>query len=449
MSVIIFVGPSLPLAEARAILPADYRPPVSQGDVHRAVLQGARVIGLIDGYFERVPAVWHKEILWAMSRGVHVFGASSMGALRAAELFPFGMVGVGAVFEAFRDGRLDDDDEVTIVHGPAELGYPATSEAMVNIRATLERAAEQGVLAPRARDALLRRAKELYYPERSYPALLESVAADDLPQAERAAFQDWLPAGRVDQKRLDAQAMLRAIADLLRKPFEPRRVTYRFEPTDAWEQVSRRLGHQVAAAMPAALPPEILLEEVRLEGNGYRETMALALSRALALREAERGGTPPVDRAVFREALHAFFLRRGLRSPEDIAGWLKEQGLDPDGLTRLIGQETRIAQVETLFQGEMLAQLPDALRVAGSFGRLFERAESKHRWLVDNDLQAAGLEATGLGEEALLRWHFVERRGDTVPEDLDAYCLALGLSDRFTLLQALARDYLFRRQNVE
>ena len=46
-----------------------------------------------------------------------------MGALRAAELHVFGMVGVGRVFELFRDGLLEDDDEVAVAHGPADSGY--------------------------------------------------------------------------------------------------------------------------------------------------------------------------------------------------------------------------------------------------------------------------------------------------------------------------------------
>ena len=74
-------------------------------------------IGIIDGYFENIPSVWHKEILWAMSQGIHVFGSASMGALRAAELAPFGMEGVGAIFEAYRDGWLEDDDEVASEDG--------------------------------------------------------------------------------------------------------------------------------------------------------------------------------------------------------------------------------------------------------------------------------------------------------------------------------------------
>src|SRR4029077_1266006 len=99
--------------------------------------QGPALIGVIDGYFERVPTVWHKEILWAMAEGIHVYGAASAGALRAAELAGFGMRGIGRVYEDFRDGVLQDDDEVAVLHGPAEVGYPPVTEAMVNIRATL------------------------------------------------------------------------------------------------------------------------------------------------------------------------------------------------------------------------------------------------------------------------------------------------------------------------
>ena len=78
MSVVIFTGPTLSAADARRVLDAEYLPPASEGDVYRWARRGPQVIGIIDGYFERVPAVWHKEILWAMSRGIHVFGAASM-----------------------------------------------------------------------------------------------------------------------------------------------------------------------------------------------------------------------------------------------------------------------------------------------------------------------------------------------------------------------------------
>ncbi|HLE83613.1 MAG TPA: TfuA domain-containing protein, partial [Thermoanaerobaculia bacterium] len=137
MKAFIFCGPTLTSGEGAAELDAVFLPPAAQGDVYRATLERPWGIGIVDGYFERLPAIWHKEILWALSRGVHVFGSASMGALRAAELAAFGMEGVGAVFEAFRDGELEDDDEVAVLHGPAESDYRGVTDAMVDIRATL------------------------------------------------------------------------------------------------------------------------------------------------------------------------------------------------------------------------------------------------------------------------------------------------------------------------
>src|SRR5216110_1776771 len=118
MTVYIFTGPTISAGEAKLELEAIYLPPAAEGDVYRAALHRPQAIGIIDGYFQSVPAVRHKEILWAMAKGIHVFGSASMGALRAAELWPFGMEGVGRVFGAYRDGLIEDDDEVALTHGP-------------------------------------------------------------------------------------------------------------------------------------------------------------------------------------------------------------------------------------------------------------------------------------------------------------------------------------------
>ena len=106
MTAIVFAGPTLPADAVAALLPeATVLPPARQGDIFRAVRAHRPIaLGLIDGVFLHEPAVWHREILWALHQGIHVFGAASMGALRAAELAPFGMRGVGRVFGAYRDG---------------------------------------------------------------------------------------------------------------------------------------------------------------------------------------------------------------------------------------------------------------------------------------------------------------------------------------------------------
>jgi hypothetical protein len=121
--IVVFLGPSLAADEARRLLPARYVPPARCGDILRARRLEPRVIAVVDGLFGTTAAVWHKEILLALEDGRAVFGAASMGALRAAELAAFGMIGVGAIFEAYRDGRYTDDDEVAVAHGPATEGF--------------------------------------------------------------------------------------------------------------------------------------------------------------------------------------------------------------------------------------------------------------------------------------------------------------------------------------
>jgi len=239
MKVCIFTGPTISAADARLELEATYLPPVSQGDVYRAALKHPSAIGIIDGYFERVPAVWHKEILWAMSRGIHVFGSASMGALRAAELHVFGMVGVGKIFEAFHRSELEDDDEVAVAHGPEDCGFLSVSEPMVNIRATLTAAESSGVISAPVRAALEKTAKSLYYPDRNYKKVIQCAREQSLPAGELKAFESWFPTGRVDQKREDAVAMLRAMRTLLENYPGPKRVNYLFERTHFWKRARR------------------------------------------------------------------------------------------------------------------------------------------------------------------------------------------------------------------
>ena len=214
MRVYVFVGPTLRQSEVAAVVPdAVCLPPVAQGDVYRVARLRPEAIGIIDGFFGGAPSVWHKEILWALAEGIPVFGSASMGALRAAELHLFGMRGVGRIFEAFRDGEFTDDDEVAVVHGPAELGYVALSEPMVNIRATLARAEAAAVIRAETRLSFEAVGKAMFFPQRTWPALLRS-AAEFIPPEEASALGGWLPGHAVDQKREDALAMLAAMENV-------------------------------------------------------------------------------------------------------------------------------------------------------------------------------------------------------------------------------------------
>src|SRR5262245_20438352 len=136
---VVFSGPSLPPFQAPVHPGFEWRPPIRQGDVYSAAQSMPALIGIIDGYFETVATVWHKEILWAMAQGIHVYGAASIGALRAAELADFGMRGVGSIFHQFYTGALTDDDEVAVLHGHKEVEYIQVIDDVLNVRTVIAR----------------------------------------------------------------------------------------------------------------------------------------------------------------------------------------------------------------------------------------------------------------------------------------------------------------------
>lgn len=252
---VIFAGPSLPPALRPADPALEWRPPVRQGEVYEAALIRPAIIGIIDGYFEVTPTVWHKEILWAMAQGIHVYGSASIGALRAAELCPFGMKGIGRIYEAFRDGALEDDDEVAVLHGPEELGYPAVTEAMVNIRATLDQAVAEGVLDGCRAARLTAIGKTLFYKERNWDSILRLAAGRGLPPMPLDDLAAWLRTGQVDQKRVDALEMIAAIRAHLATGVTPLTVSYRFHDTGYHKAAMRSpVDLQTGIERPCTLP---------------------------------------------------------------------------------------------------------------------------------------------------------------------------------------------------
>ena len=156
---IVFVGPSLPDAIDHAGDDIIVRPPACQGDVMQAIRDGVTSVGLIDGLFEFVAPVWHKELLFALSKGIPVFGGSSMGALRAAECAAYGMIGIGKIYEDYHSGHRFDDADVALIHGPPELGYLAVTIPLVNVDATLESAVSHQMISEKEAYNLSKAAK--------------------------------------------------------------------------------------------------------------------------------------------------------------------------------------------------------------------------------------------------------------------------------------------------
>jgi hypothetical protein len=200
--IIVFAGPSLP---ARPVCGPMIRvlPPARCGDLIRAAHDGPAAIALVDGVFETAPSVWHKEILAVIDAGVPVYGAASLGALRAAELDRFGMIGVGAIYAAYRDGVIESDAAVMVSHAPAELGHRPLTLALVDAEAVLRVAP----LDPAERMALRRIARGLNFRVRSWAAIFAGFAdRAGAAAAERAA--SVVAAASFSQKERDTAELL-------------------------------------------------------------------------------------------------------------------------------------------------------------------------------------------------------------------------------------------------
>ena len=441
MSICVFVGPTLRREEVAAVLDAECEPPVAQGDVYRAARRGARTIGIIDGFFSGAPSVWHKEILWALSQGVRVFGSASMGALRAAELHRFGMRGVGRIFESFRDGTLEDDDEVAVVHGPAELGFVPVSEPMVNIRATLARAEAEGVVGPSGRLLLEGLGKSLFFPRRTWAALVAGALQQGMAEAEVEALREWLPRGRVDQKREDALAMLAAMKEPLPKQASAG-LRPDFQRTHFFDEMVEKF--ETAAASAGALQ-QAIVEELRLEGaDAYGRVRDRALLRLLAGSPAERRSAQAEPGAMRRE-LNRVREAHGLFTRAALDEWLARNDLDAEGLETLIADRVRSEAIARLLGPALTRSVLDEIRLSGAYERLADRARKKQRSLADRGIDRLALGRAKPSAADLRVWYFERVLRRSLPDDVDAFARELDLAGSEDFDGALRREWLFSR----
>ena len=210
-SVVIFAGPSIEQEAINTIIPtARVEPPVERGDIVR-ILNAGRVIshiGIVDGRFFQNLSISPKEVLQAIDAGVKVYGSSSMGALRAVELAPYGMHGIGQIFELYQSRIVDGDDEVALVYDIER--NQALSEPMINIRIALERAKEVGIICESEKKICIDLLKNIYFLDRTYKSLIAALKSK-LDEEIVLKLQQFFEKEAPNAKRDDAVALLKAI----------------------------------------------------------------------------------------------------------------------------------------------------------------------------------------------------------------------------------------------
>jgi hypothetical protein len=310
----VFVGPTLPSTEPQLAAP-DVRvwPPVGHGDLFDPAIRSGDTALVIDGVYHQAPALRHKEILAAMGRGVTVMGAASIGALRAAELAQFGMLGVGHVYSAYARGEIDGDDEVAVGQAPdGEFG--ALTWPVVNLRYVLQLAQSAGVLDGERAARLLAALRAVYYPQRTWAA----VRAVCRRQGE-TEFAGWLAAQLEqdqyfgDLKRADALAAVRTALDSVEAPLSVAQLVPAVWETTYFRRWSNAFARTCVDGRELSTEDRLVYQQVfdpafRTAWAAYLEHRSLhpadgGLGVPLEVRlDQVTGGDLPADR-VFHPAL--------------------------------------------------------------------------------------------------------------------------------------------------
>jgi hypothetical protein len=233
--IVLFSGPSRPAVEPSANL--EFRPPARRGDISRLKQEPNTAALLIDGAFLHEPAVTHLELLDFINSGRILIGAASVGALRAAELRSYGMIGVGCIFHHLLSQSITDDSELAVAMCP--YSFAALSVPIVNIRRCLALAVDLGLsrqIADRALDAAL----DIYFLDRTIRKL-EAEWLKHVPEYARELIEiQNRPA--TDIKKADARmAILHSLSMIEDDSMVPR-------PAPFGETValySRRGGYDV------------------------------------------------------------------------------------------------------------------------------------------------------------------------------------------------------------
>ena len=445
MKTVVFLGPSLSLSEAAAVLPdATFLPPAQAGDLFKAVQQDAQVIGLIDGFFEQVPSVWHKEVLYALSRGVHVYGASSMGALRAAETEVFGMVGVGRIFEAYRDGRCEDDDEVTVGHASELEGFKALSEAMVNVRHGLAEALARGLIGHTTHDVVAREIKRRHYAERSWALVPEIAAAHDLPAAEIEALLAYVKAESPNLKRQDCLELLTELRRLSATPPPPFQPRFDFEPTVFWSQLAGTVRTAPSSGC-ADVPLTAIRAHLAVVEDHCRSVFEGSLLLYLASKEARKLGLEPTGAQVKRVA-ERFRRSHGLLSARATHEWLARNHCSTDEFSALMEVLALLEAVLDHHSNGVDAFLPPELQRRGVFARVSGAIREKSLVLADLGVAFPSPEDADTTADDLMTWY--GRHFRDTGADLEDHLKSRGMGDGNRFLREVLAEYLVERRRA-
>ncbi|MFF0598905.1 TfuA-like protein [Streptomyces antibioticus] len=418
----VYAGPSLNAEAVRLLLPgAVVHPPVRHGDLMASPAGAGDRVVVLDGQFFQSASVRHKEICEVIARGAAVYGAASMGALRAAELGPYGMTGSGVVHRLYAGGLIERDDEVALVHTDADAGSVPLTVALVSVRVALRRLVRRRAITPGDETRLLTAAERLPFTARTWRGLLHHAdgvsraAADTVRETAEGPQRTW------DVKCQDAHNLLTRLARSRTYPATARAGV----PTTAHMENWRRL------ADPA---DRTLVTAAQLYAADYPRLHHLTVLQLLT-------GRPGHDIRALEHHAVRIARERGMLTARGLGHWCGgEETATGDPTTT-----TARALVRSYRWSCGLTPLPalaDAVRATPGLPRLHEliaEAEQLNARLTERGYSLRRVSRTALHRNCLRHWDTTRLlpalldRGFTGLDDLDdravRFAAHLGLTD--------------------
>jgi hypothetical protein len=358
--VIVYIGPSLSLEKARAIEPdLIYKTPAKQSDIVSDIEnENPTHLILIDGEFHQNLSVWVKEIVYALHKGLKVYGSSSMGALRAADLERCGMVGYGQIYEWYRDGIIDDDSEVAVSYSE---DYSKATVPLVNIRASVKD--EDGL------NRILELSRGIHYSSRWAESLKVLFKKNGIK-----------PFKIIDQKAIDAEGLLRNFRSLKTdSPIPgPESLTTLFRAQHERDRKVDGVSIQHIESH-AALSLDNIQEEIWNAGN-----------RSIALLACNY-----IDVRVSRDDLAIEFSRLmkrlEIKDKEELLKWIDDNHLNQDSFKEFLTDNARIRKLQGAFLSTRTCRrttkpMLDHLRTFGRYSKLGKSASrlSEEKMVLDS-----------------------------------------------------------------
>jgi hypothetical protein len=420
--VLVYLGASLSRARAKEILPnAIYRPPARQGDIVSDVVNfNPTHILLVEGSFRENLSPWHKEIVYALQYpGVKaIYGASSMGALRAAELDWVGMIGVGQIYSWYRDGVTEDDSEVAVSYAELPSGeYKCLTVPLVDIRAGVSAVKDDKA------EAFFVAAQKIHYANRTKEVCEELWGGPDFPM--------------IPQKAIDAIELLETFRELKPDPKQrptPDNLSRFFQ---ALYERDRRIKINGTEIPQQHIDAYVLLhnpEYERICWDSANQELALMLCDLLMV-------TVSIEE-VERENIR-FQQRSGIETPADFSGYLSANGWTRPEYDRLMIQNARIRKLQhantvAKMYRRNSQQIIDYLRTHQAFDYWATQAVEAEKRIKESgvdDWLGVDLER---GPFQLLASHF-EKEGLELKSNTEEYLLETGFSNLTELGVAVAR----------